>query len=566
MSSSATPAAPASPATTTAAPRRACVGQVFYMPGHKKTNQCIGQTCGAHEPTGSQTGTEPRTEPLTGFEAQIDPSTEEEPRWPDTLHESEIRRKNRQRLCEGEGNTCLKEASYNYKGETVRRFCDTHKHRGRMVSLKNAPCEILNCLLPAFYAVFGVLRPTYCKVHRDKDTMRNVVQQMCQDKRCDGKTRASWGFPHNKKRVRCAHHMADGMINLNNSKCEVTGCPSYANYGCPKEKKKRFCGKKGHGPDDKFLFGRRECEHPSGCKTTPSFNFEGLPPVVCAQHIEPGMINVVSPLCETVEGDKKCTSEARCGFPQQKPTACIAHRVKGKMVFNPRATCHSEECNRPATHGSTVHLLEWCEDHSDLNDLNLAEKKCTKCGLLFILDENNLCEYCAPAPQRQYCAKEKEWIEFLKSQNIKGIRDKMIDGGACGRERPDFLIDSGRGHAVVFECDENQHKAYPKSCELIRILNLAQSLGGLRLFVVCGNPDDYDPSKGGKARKRKTPCTLRERYECSARVIKDLLDENTPLPLPGAFIASINLFFDGWNNDGSGERNWKMIQPMEIDN
>ena len=69
--------------------------------------------------------------------------------------------------------------------------------------------------------------------------------------------------------------------------------------------------------------------------------------------------------------------------------------------------------------------------------------------------------------------------------------DRQINGGECGRERPDFLWDTGT-HAVMLEVDEFQHQRGYK-CEIDRMRNITTSIG-LPCLWIRYNPDEY---KGG---------------------------------------------------------------------
>jgi hypothetical protein len=55
---------------------------------------------------------------------------------------------------------------------------------------------------------------------------------------------------------------------------------------------------------------------------------------------------------------------------------------------------------------------------------------------------------------------------------------------------PDFVFDCG-SHIVILEVDEDQHKGYQKECEIIRMKNITQGFGGLPVFWIRYNPDDF---------------------------------------------------------------------------
>ena len=68
--------------------------------------------------------------------------------------------------------------------------------------------------------------------------------------------------------------------------------------------------------------------------------------------------------------------------------------------------------------------------------------------------------------------------------------------GGCSRRRPDAFIDC-LSHAVVIECDENQHvseSSYP--CENKRMMEIYEDIGHRPLVMLRFNPDKYVDSEG----------------------------------------------------------------------
>jgi hypothetical protein len=93
-------------------------------------------------------------------------------------------------------------------------------------------------------------------------------------------------------------------------------------------------------------------------------------------------------------------------------------------------------------------------------------------------------------------------IQALEAEGIHATSyDMAIDGGSCGRERPDAMYDLGT-HIVIVECDEHQHKSYPCECEQARMINIGQTFGGLRVLFVRFNPDTYSPLEGPPIKTR----------------------------------------------------------------
>ena len=86
------------------------------------------------------------------------------------------------------------------------------------------------------------------------------------------------------------------------------------------------------------------------------------------------------------------------------------------------------------------------------------------------------CASCQPGVfQNLRLAKQKKIERLFDSQRLKYVStDRVVDGGACGKERPDFLFASAT-HFVIVEVDEYQHRG--TKCEETRMFNLAQGLG-----------------------------------------------------------------------------------------
>jgi hypothetical protein len=117
--------------------------------------------------------------------------------------------------------------------------------------------------------------------------------------------------------------------------------------------------------------------------------------------------------------------------------------------------------------------------------------------------------------------------------------DRALDRGTCGLERPDRFWDCGT-HAVVLEVDEHQHSDRACECEVARMANIHQSLGGLPVVFVRYNPDAFV----SKTCKHRNPI-LRERLDVLARWLRHLTE--TPSALRGS-LSALYLFFDGYGD------------------
>ena len=172
-----------------------------------------------------------------------------------------------------------------------------------------------------------------------------------------------------------------------------------------------------------------------------------------------------------------------------------------------------------------------------LSIINIAIKKCKNCSLNGILDKDNLCETCNPIKINIIMlAKQNSLQKALESNDLKFISvDKMIDKGVCGKERPDFVFDMYK-LILILECDEYQHKDRQISCETTRMKNIGQSYGGIPIYFIRWNPDNYKP---GNNIKKKDLINTRQIVVCE--YIKSIInDKITDIP------ACSNVFDDNY--------------------
>jgi hypothetical protein len=172
-----------------------------------------------------------------------------------------------------------------------------------------------------------------------------------------------------------------------------------------------------------------------------------------------------------------------------------------------------------------------------------------------ILDGNNKCEYCNPEMfKRATLAKQNKLIDFLDSVGLKGnSTDKIIDGGICGLERPDRVYDFG-DKIIILECDEEQHRNRNCTCEQTRMVNIGQSFGGVPVYFIRFNPDDYLHFSN------KNPENIKARYKLLETLLKNIKG-NKYKNLPKALVSTIYLYFDDWN--GFNNEEWKILSKFE---
>jgi hypothetical protein len=171
------------------------------------------------------------------------------------------------------------------------------------------------------------------------------------------------------------------------------------------------------------------------------------------------------------------------------------------------------------------------------------------------LDKENKCENCNPESfATARLAKQNAIMAYLDGRGLQGSStDIMVDNGICGKERPDRVYDFG-DKIVVFECDESQHDDRQCLCEQTRMVNIGQTFGGVPVYFIRWNPDDYSPESD-----RKMPEELAKRNKLLADLIRDI--KNNKHALPKALVSVIYLYYDGWSS--LAEEEWHILTSFE---
>ena len=171
--------------------------------------------------------------------------------------------------------------------------------------------------------------------------------------------------------------------------------------------------------------------------------------------------------------------------------------------------------------------------HKKALDTSLVLQRCVSCDLIDFVNTEGLCgDHDADLLKRVRLRKQKEIKAVIDEAGlVYRYYDKVIDGGVCGKERPDFWFECGT-HIVVLEVDENQHTNY--ECEEARMKNLVYSAGQPILFVRY-NPDEYCGQKGIRPRDR-------HQYLVSF-LRRVLVTRSFPR---GSFAEVVYLFYDGF--------------------
>ena len=418
--------------------------------------------------------------------------------------------------CQFQG--CKKCPTYNIAGQLKGLYCVSHK-QPNMIDIKHKKCLFQGCKKRPIFNTVGHLNGLYCVTHKQPD-MINVKDKTCQFQGC--KKQPIFNTAGQLKGIYCAEHKQPDMIDVKNKKCIFQGCKKQPKFNIMGQLKGLYCAE--HKLPDMVNVISKICQF-QGCKKRPNFNISGqLDGIYCVTHKQPDMVDVKNKKCRF----QSCKRRPTYGLPLQLKTLCTEHRLEG-MIRNPKQKCISSGCVEYAFYGYTYSVH--CETHKLLDEVNMVEKKCSKCGLIMVLNAENLCQYCGEFTHKKvHLVKQTDIKNFFDANELKyDSYDKVYDR-ECGLERPDFVFDR-KEFVIIVEVDENQHGSYLETCECQRMVNIYNSFGGARVMFIRYNPDKY----------------IGEQYTDNQRklYLKEWVNWalSNPVSTPLSFVK---LFFDGF--------------------
>ena len=280
---------------------------------------------------------------------------------------------------------------------------------------------------------------------------------------------ASFNIEGETKRLYCAKHKKENMINNNQKNC--LDCKKKPCFNVEGETIGIYCDK--HKKNGMINVESPKCLE---CKSRPSYNVEGeTTPIYCAKHKKENMVNVVSPTC------LKCKSRPCFNVKGEKTGIYCTKHKKENMVDVVSPTCKTHLC-------STRVKNEKYEGY------------CLRCFIRLFPDKQVV---------RNHKTKEIAVAEFVKNTfpDKKWVEDKRITGGSSKR-RPDLLLDLCK-KVIITDIDENQHKRYDENDDKNRIEEILQDVGNKQVIFIRFNPDEYIDKDNKKIKscwstKRKT--------------------------------------------------------------
>jgi hypothetical protein len=324
-----------------------------------------------------------------------------------------------------------------------------------------------------------------------------------------------------------------------------TECERYAVYNVAGGKP-AYCGEHRKEGMVNVLF-RGACKE-SSCNGLRVYGVKGGKAEYCSEHRKEGMVNISAKRC-LIEG-----CDIRASYGLLRAEYCNAHKKEGMKNLQVKR-CSQEGCEKQVAYDKEGKRLAVCSKHN-MNAVKKSEKNvksCISCGLQMKLNKEGKCEYCRPATFKAVrLAKQNALMEYLDARELVGsVTDKAVEGGMCGKERPDRVFDFG-DKIVILECDENQHKEREKDCEVARMKNIGQMFGGTPVYFIRWNPDGYTcdkmvPEKVGMRHKR----------------VGDLLlsISEGSVKLPNALVAAHYMYYDGWSHNN--DLKWELLTAFE---
>ena len=448
---------------------------------------------------------------------------------------------------------CGKKAYYGEPGGK-RIYCKEHAPEG-YVDVKNKRCQIAGCEKhPSHGPASG--QPLFCGPHGEERGLKNLKVKRCETAGCN---KMPIFGPLGKKASHCKEHGVPlGYTDVKNVRCQKPGCDTRANFG-PENGKAMYCAE--HGKELGLIcLTYKQCEE-EGCHITACYGPEDGKPRFCFEHARPhGYLNIVSKRCSI----ESCTNVASWGVTTK--THCPHHKgIEMRCLVSKR--CEMPDCEHSAMYGLPDRAATHCRAHGEpLGMIDVINHRC-KNGCQAMTSRHKYDGYCIRCyihlypdepVARNWKMKEthvRHHISALAStdERLKGLQltfDRAL--GGCSRRRPDAFLDCF-SHAVVIECDENQHaseSSYP--CENKRMMEIYQDTGHRPLIMIRFNPDKYVDSEGviipscfKYSKKEEVPLPQKKAWKARLNVLTAQILQSV-CDIPDRAVTIHHLYYDGF--------------------
>ena len=154
-----------------------------------------------------------------------------------------------------------------------------------------------------------------------------------------------------------------------------------------------------------------------------------------------------------------------------------------------------------------------------------GSRLCVCCKMTIVQKMGDYCGTCVPVASFQSRVREARMAATLQTWNSRGHipevtrwnkGNPMAERTQCGGFRPDFVTETELG-VWILEFDEEMHRSYPKRCELERMVRVTLGYGGLSVFWIRFNPDEF------KVDGKTFPTSREVREEVLLKVLKDAM-------------------------------------------
>lgn len=191
---------------------------------------------------------------------------------------------------------------------------------------------------------------------------------------------------------------------------------------------------------------------------------------------------------------RECKGSVFCKHNRVKT---ICRECKGSQI------CQHDRIRQfcKACKGSRV-CQEPCPNHGNFKSLCVTcggNQLCQMCHITALGRGRKICAACLPIPFQASRSKEVRLASRLKKWASEGKipaytlwnkQNPLADPLQCGKYRVDFTFELSN-KVVLLECDENQHSAYNRRCELVRQAEVTVGFGGLPVHWIRYNPDSF---------------------------------------------------------------------------
>lgn len=257
---------------------------------------------------------------------------------------------------------------------------------------------------------------------------------------------------------------------------------------------------------------------------------------------------------------KTCSRCATYNLPgNKKRLRCADHKTLGMISVNlGTRTCRMCPIDASYNYPGNVKRL-FCKAHASCGMIDVGIRRCSTKGCNVGISNTQykgMCMGCFTRANpdvkmfRNVKVREGEMTRFIKRCLLwpKAVYDKSIIGGTS-MFRPDVYIDAST-HAVIVECDENQHHNRSKSLGEIKRNKQLQEDANKPIVIIRFNPDAFlkDKSRIKSCFKMNSDGILMIRSEIQwrarlARLKKEICLQTRPSHAPKPLIQVVHLFF-----------------------